>query len=81
MPDNPTPDPEGGEPGEEWFYVIVSRSHDAALAGWTTQGAYPDRDTAERYAASMERASIWIDGEDVTEKARRSPSSFPRPRS
>jgi len=49
--------------------LIVSRSHDPHLSGWRTQSAWPDRETAERDAASTESAAIWIDGEDVSERA------------
>jgi hypothetical protein len=57
------------EPSEsEWFYVIVSRSHDPHLSGWRTQSAWPDRETAERDAAAIEGGSLWIDGEDVSER-------------
>jgi hypothetical protein len=57
-----------GEPESEWFYVIISRSHDPHLSGWRTHSAWPDRETAERDAASIERAPLWIDGEDVSER-------------
>ena len=58
------------KPPRERYYVQAPRLNDPlmeyAVNGWLTPNVYADRETAQRFADSLDWAQVWLDGEDVT---------------